>query len=42
MSENVFSTTKRTLGDAVRGRTWYGQFRGVVLMCAVHNMKRAL
>ena len=42
MSETVFSTIKRTLGDAVRARTWYGQFREMVLMCAVHNMKRAL
>ena len=42
MSESVFSTIKRTLGDAVRARTWYGQFREIVLMCAVHNMKRLL
>jgi IS5 family transposase len=42
MSESVFSMIKRTLGDAVRARTWYGQFREIVLMCAVHNMKRAL
>ena len=42
MSESVFSTIKRTLGDAVRARTWYGQFREIVLMCAVHNMKGAL
>ena len=42
MSESVFSAIKRTLGDVVRARTWYGQFREIVLMCAVHNMKRAL
>jgi hypothetical protein len=38
----VFSTIKRTLGDAERARTWYGQFREIVLMCAVHNIKRAM
>ena len=40
--ETVFSTIKRTLGDAVRARTWYGEFRELVLMCAVHNIKRSL
>jgi len=39
MCETVFSTIKRTLGDAVRARTWYGEFRELVLMCAVHNIK---
>ncbi|MFC7251491.1 IS5 family transposase [Halomicroarcula sp. GCM10025324] len=42
MCETVFSTIKRTLGDAVRARTWYGEFRELVLMCAVHNIKQAL
>ena len=40
--ETVFSSIKRTLGDAVRARTWYGEFRELVLMCVVHNIKRAL
>jgi IS5 family transposase len=40
MCKSVFSAIKRTLDDAVRARTWYGQFREIVLMCAVHNMKR--
>jgi len=40
--ETVFSTIKRTLGDAVRARTWYGEFRELVLMCAVHNIKQSL
>jgi len=42
MCETVFSTIKRTLGDAVRARTWYGEFRELVLMCAVHNIKQAV
>ena len=42
MCESVFSAIKRTLGDAVRARTWYGQFREIVLMCIVHNIKRAV
>ena len=42
MCETVFSTIKRTLGCAVRARTWYREFRELVLMCAVHNIKRAV
>jgi len=42
MSETVFSTIKRTLGDAVRARSWYGEFRELVLMCAVHNINQAV
>jgi len=26
----------------VRARTWYGEFRELVLMCVVHNTKRSL
>jgi len=26
----------------VRARTWYGEFRELVLMCAVHNIKQSL
>jgi len=33
MCETVFSTIKRTLGDAVRARTWYGEFRELVFVC---------
>jgi IS5 family transposase len=40
MAEAVFSTIKRTLGDTVRARTWYGEFRELVLMCVVHNIKQ--
>jgi len=42
LSETVFSTIKRTLGHAVRARAWYREFREIVLMCAVYNIKRAV
>ena len=42
MSGSMFSMIKRTLGDAVRARTWIRAVREIVLMCPVHNMKRAL
>ncbi|WP_225333347.1 IS5 family transposase [Halomicrobium urmianum] len=40
--ETVFSTIKRTLGDAVRARAWFREFREIVLKCVVHNIKRAV
>ncbi|ELZ00745.1 IS5 family transposase [Natrialba aegyptia] len=42
LSETVFSVIKRTLGDAVRARSWYREFREIVLMCVVYNIKRAV
>ncbi len=42
LSETVFSTVKRTLGHAVRARAWYREFREIVLMCSVYNIKRAV
>jgi len=42
LSETVFSTIKRTLVHAVRARAWYREFREIVLMCAVYNIKRAV
>ena len=42
MSESVFSTIKRTLGDAVRARAWFREFREIVVICVVHNIKRAI
>ncbi|WP_367996058.1 IS5 family transposase [Haloferax volcanii] len=41
MCETVFSSIKRTHGDAVRARTWFREFRELVLKCVVHNIKRA-
>jgi IS5 family transposase len=40
MCETVFSSIKRTHGDAVRARTWYREFRELVVKCVVHNIKR--
>ncbi|ELY92257.1 IS5 family transposase [Natrialba taiwanensis] len=42
LSETVFSVIKRMLGDAVRARSWYREFREIVLMCDVYNIKRAV
>jgi len=42
LCESVFSSIKRTLGDAVRARAWYREFRELILKCAVHNIKRSV
>jgi IS5 family transposase len=42
MCETVFSSIKRSHGDAVRARTWYREFRELVVKCVVHNIKRVL
>ncbi|WP_121823685.1 IS5 family transposase [Halostella salina] len=42
MCETVFSSIKRTHGVAVRARTWYREFRELVLKCVVYNIKRAV
>ncbi|SFJ43197.1 hypothetical protein SAMN05443661_1295 [Natronobacterium gregoryi] len=41
MNAIVNSTVKRSLGYAVRARTWYREFRKIALMCVVYNIKRA-
>jgi IS5 family transposase len=41
MAETVFSSVKRSLGTALRARSWYREFREVALMCAVYNIKKA-
>ena len=41
MSETAFSTTKRSLGSAVRSRAWYREFREIILLFAVHNIENA-
>jgi len=41
MAETVFSSVKRSLGCALRARTWCREFREVPLMCAVYNIKKA-
>ncbi|ELY87241.1 ISH9-type transposase ISHwa3 [Natrialba taiwanensis DSM 12281] len=41
MTETVNSAVKRSLGYAVRARTWYREFREIALMCRLqHQMCR--
>jgi IS5 family transposase len=40
MTETVNSAVKRSLGFAVRARAWHREFREIVLMCVVYNIKR--
>jgi len=42
MTETVNSSVKRSLGVAVRARAWYREFREMVLMCLVYNIRRAI
>ncbi|OYR48469.1 IS5/IS1182 family transposase [Halorubrum sp. Ea1] len=39
MAETSYSTTKRSLGDAVRALGWYRQFREIVLLFAITNIE---
>ncbi|GCF16251.1 IS5/IS1182 family transposase [Haloarcula mannanilytica] len=39
MAETSYSTTKRSLGSAVRALGWYRQFREIVLMFAITNIE---
>lgn len=41
MAETVFSSVKRSLGCALRARSWCREFREVALMCVVYNIKKA-
>jgi len=41
MAETVNSSVKRSLGVALRARSWYREFREVTLMCTVCNIKKA-
>jgi IS5 family transposase len=40
--EATFFALRRKYGEIVRARTWYGQFRELVLKCAVRNVELAL
>ncbi len=42
LTETVNSAVKRSLGYAVRARTWYREFREIALMCVVYNINRAI
>jgi IS5 family transposase len=40
MTETVNSSVKRSYGSALRACEWYREFREIVLMCLVYNIKR--
>jgi len=40
MTETVNSSIKRSYGSAVRAHEWYREFREIVLMCTVYNIKQ--
>jgi len=40
MAETSYSTVKRTQDSALRSRFWYRQFREIVLMFAINNIKK--
>jgi len=40
--ETTFFAPRRKYGEIVHARTWYGQFRELVLKCAVRNVEIAL
>jgi hypothetical protein len=40
MAETSYSTTKRTQGSGLRSRFWYRQFREIVLIFALNNIKK--
>ncbi len=40
MSETSYSTAKRTQDSALRSRFWYRQFREIVLLFALNNLKK--
>ena len=40
--EGVFFALKQQYGDSFRARTWFGQFRELVLKAAVRNVNLAL
>jgi IS5 family transposase len=42
MSETVFSSIRRTLGAAVRARSWWFEFREMILKSTVYNLSRSV
>lgn len=41
-AESVFFALRRRFGGTLRERTWFGQFRELVLICAVRNVELAV
>jgi IS5 family transposase len=42
MSETVFSSIKRTLSAAVRTRSWWLEFREMLLEATVYNLRQSV
>jgi IS5 family transposase len=42
LTETVNSTIKRSILDSVSSRSWFRQFREIVLAATVHNVKRSI
>lgn len=42
LSETVNSTIKRSISENVSSRAWFRQFREIILMASVHNVKRSI
>jgi len=42
MSETVFSSIKRTLGSAVRARSWWLELREMLLKATIYNLHRSV
>ncbi|MFW5950162.1 MAG: IS5/IS1182 family transposase, partial [archaeon] len=40
--ESVFFALRQRFGGTLRARTWFGQFRELVLKCAVRNVELAV
>lgn len=40
--ESVFASLRRRFDDTIRARTWFGQFREIVLKAAVKNIETAI
>ena len=41
-AESVFFGLSRRYGDMLWSRTWFGQFRELVMKCAVRNIERTI
>ncbi len=42
LSETVNSTIKRSIRESVSSRAWFRQFREIVLVASVHNVRRSI
>ena len=40
--ESIFFALRKRFGSTIKSRTWFGQFREIVLMCAVRNIEQSL